>query len=199
MTFRPRKVRTGLRGMLTRSRSSPNEFADFYAQTADNVIRFFASRTGDGQTALELTAETYSKAFEKRGDFRGASDEQAAAWLWSIVRNELARFRRTRSAELSALRRLGLERPTPNRDELRYVERLLASEEVRRHLTVALETLPREQQEVIRLRVIEELNDGEIAERLEVSREVVRARTSRALRALNAREQLRAAVKKLDA
>jgi DNA-directed RNA polymerase specialized sigma24 family protein len=51
---------------------------------------------------------------------------------------------------------------------------------------------------VIKLRFIEELSNQEIAERLAVSRDVVRARASRALRALGASEQLQAAIEMLE-
>jgi RNA polymerase sigma-70 factor (ECF subfamily) len=163
------------------------------------VLRFFARQTRDGQTAFDLMAETFSKAFEKRADFRGTSDEQAAAWLWSIARHELARYRRSRSVEMSALRRLGFERPAPSDDELRQVERLIAIEDIRRHIRGALDTLSADQREVLELRFIDELSNREIAERLAVSHDVVRARASRALRALGASEQLQAAIEMLEA
>ncbi len=198
VTLRRRRFGSSRLGMLARSRASPNEFADFYEHMAPNVLRFFAGQTRDGQAAFDLMAETFSKAFEKRQDFRGTSDKQAAGWLWSIARNELARFRRSRSVELSALQRLGLERPAPSDDELRQVERLIATEDIRRHIRVALDTLSPDQQEVIRMRFIDELSDREIADRLAVSRDVVRARASRALRALGASEQLQAAVERFD-
>src|SRR5271154_5533921 len=111
-------------GLLARSRTSDAPFADFYDVMAPAVLRFFARRTRDSERAFDLTAETFAKAFEKRQDFRGSSDEEAAAWLWSIARNELARHGRTRTVELAALQRLGLERPNPTDVELRQVEEL---------------------------------------------------------------------------
>jgi RNA polymerase sigma-70 factor (ECF subfamily) len=198
VTFRRSRVDLGEPGALARSRNSPNAFAEFYEQMSPSVLRFFARQTRDGQVAFDLVAETFSKAFEKRADFRGTSDEQAAAWLWSIARHELARFRRSRSVELSALQRLGLEQPAPSDDELRQVERLIAIEDIRHRVRVALDTLSPDQQEVIKLRFVDELSNEEIAERLEVSRDVVRARASRALRALGASELLRAAIEMLE-
>jgi RNA polymerase sigma-70 factor (ECF subfamily) len=198
MTFRQPRVDPRRLGVLARSRSSPNAFADFYEQMSPSVLRFFARQTRDGQAAFDLVAETFSKAFDKRASFRGTTDEQAAAWLWSIARHELARYRRSRSVEMSTLRRLGLERPAPTDDELREVERLIAIEDIRRHIRVALDTLSPDQQEVIKLRFIEELSNQESAERLAVSHDVVRARASRALRALGASEQLQAAIEMLE-
>ena len=90
-------------GLLARSRTSEQPFGEFYDAMAPAVLRFFARRTRDSERAFDLTAETFAKAFEKRRDFRGHTDEQAAAWLWSIARNELARYSRTRKVELAAV------------------------------------------------------------------------------------------------
>jgi RNA polymerase sigma factor (sigma-70 family) len=198
VTFRKPRLTRGRLGMLARSRFSLDAFADFYEQLSPSVLRFFARQTRDLQAAFDLVAETFSKAFEKRADFRGTTDEEAAAWLWSIARNELARFRRSRSVEMSALQRLGLERPTPSDDEQRHVEQLIAIEDIRGHIRGALDRLSPDLQEVIKLRFIDELSNEEIAERLAVSQDVVRARASRALRILGASEQLRAAIEMLD-
>lgn len=90
-------------------------FADFYDELHPTVLRFFAKRTRDGESAFDLTAETFAKAFEKREQFRGITEEEAAGWLRSIARNELAKYNRTRTVELGAPQRLGFERPaTPN-------------------------------------------------------------------------------------
>jgi RNA polymerase sigma-70 factor, ECF subfamily len=185
-------------GLSARSQAPTRIFADFYDQMSPSVLRFFARQMDDGNAALDLTAETFSKAFEKRRDFRGANDKQAAAWLWAIAHNELARYQRSRSVELAAIERLGLERPSPSDEELRRIEQLTAIEDARERVREALRTLPPDQQEVIRLRFFDELSYPEIAQHLAVSYDVVRARTSRALRALRATEQLRDAIHALD-
>jgi RNA polymerase sigma-70 factor, ECF subfamily len=198
--MRPRRrLADGLPGLLARSRASPHEFADFYEQLSRQVFRFFATRTPDPQHASDLTAETFAKAFEHRLDFRGASDEQAAAWLWRIARNELALYQRSRSVELAAVQRLGLERPVLSEEELLQVEQLIASEEVREEIQNALEVLPDDQQEVIRLRFIDDLSYEEMAHMLGVSNDVVRTRTSRALGALRRSAHLHEAVQRLEA
>jgi len=161
-------------GLLARSRSAPASFADFYERMSPLVLRFFVRETRDSSLAFDLTAATFARAFEKRGDFRGITDEQAAAWVWSIARNELAGYHRVGRVELAALRRLALERPEPSDAELRVVERLEA----------ALDALPADQSEVLALRYIRGLSYPEIADSLGVSNDVVRSRVSRALRAL---------------
>ena len=194
-----RRSGRGLPGLLARSRASPHAFADFYEQLSPQVLRFFAARTGDPHRAVDLTAETFARAFEHRRDFRGASDEQAAAWLWKIARNELAGYRRSRAVELAAVQRLGLERHALIDEELVEVERLIATEELREQIQHALEVLPDDQQEVIRLRFIDDLSYDEMAHTLGVSNDVVRTRTSRALGALRRSADLHEAVQRLEA
>jgi RNA polymerase sigma-70 factor (ECF subfamily) len=190
-----RSLRFGRPGKLARSRATPEDYGDFYAYHAPNVFRFYARHTPDPQVAFDLTAETFARAFVKREDFKGTTVEQAGAWLWRIVRNELARYQHSRSVEFSALTRLGLERRAPGDQELREVERLLALEGlVREHIPDALENLSPEHQQVIQLRFYEDLSNEEIAERLAVSNDVVRARISRALRSLRANQHLQSAI-----
>ena len=183
------------RGRFEPTRAGDAPFADFYDAMAPSVLRYFARRTRERERAFDLTAETFAKAFEKREHFRGHSDVEAAAWLWAIARNELARYHRTRVVELTALRRLGLERPAPSESELHDVEELAAAEEAREQVALALAALPAAHREVIRLRFLDELSYPEIAHTLGVSCDVVRARVSRARRVLRENEHLRAAAK----
>jgi RNA polymerase sigma factor (sigma-70 family) len=189
--LRTRSPRSGPLGTLARSRTTPKDFATFYDHLAPNVLRYFARHTQDGQTALDLMAETFANAFDKRVDFKGVHDDQAAGWLWSIARHELAKYKRSRSVELTALARLGLERPAPGDQELREVEQMLVLEGmVREHIPAALERLSPDQKEVIRLRFYDGLSNDQIAARLGVSNDVVRSRLSRALGILRRDRQL---------
>jgi RNA polymerase sigma-70 factor (ECF subfamily) len=146
-----------------------------------------------------VRAETFAKAFDMRGDYRGSSDQQAVAWLWAIARSELARFKRSHTIERAALNRLGLERAAPSDKELREVERLTELEELQDHLEQALALLSPDQRVVIHLRFIDHLSYPEIAKRLGVSTDVVRSRTSRALSTLRASDHVHHAVQALEA
>lgn len=198
--MRPRRrVKNGVAGLLARSRASPEAFADFYEQMGRQVHCFFATRTEGPQRAVDLTAETFAQAFEHRREFRGASDKQAAAWLWKIAHNELAQHWRSRAVELAAVERLRLEPPALSEEELLEGERSIAAEELREQIRRALELLPDDQQEVVRLRFVDDLSYEEIAQKLGVSNDVVRTRTSRALRALRSSGQLDEAIARLEA
>jgi RNA polymerase sigma-70 factor (ECF subfamily) len=178
------------RGLERRAQSASPSFAEFYANHAPAVLRYFSRHTHDVHRAFDLTAETFAKAYEKRDDFRGSSELQASAWLWSIARNELALFRRRHAVEFAALARLGLERPQPSDEELRQVEELTAIEEARGGVRRAIELLPDDQRLVIEMRFVQHLSYDDIAARLKVSNDVVRARCSRGLRTLRADQRL---------
>jgi DNA-directed RNA polymerase specialized sigma24 family protein len=49
------------------------------------VLAFLARRTFDTEAARDLMAETFAQAYRSRTRFRGSSDAEAAAWLYSIA------------------------------------------------------------------------------------------------------------------
>ena len=177
--------------LLVRSRETPLAFAEFYDELSPKVLQFFLSRTWEKHDSLELTSETFAKAFEKRADFRGQSDEQAAGWLWSIARNELGAYWRSRSMRLNANDRLGRLQLEASDEEISRTEEIAAAEAVRSDLHKALDELGPGQREVIQMRVVDELDHAEIARRLNVSNQVVRTRLSRGLRSLGRSQTLR--------
>jgi RNA polymerase sigma-70 factor (ECF subfamily) len=192
-----RLARRSAPSALARSRTSPQHFADFYDAMAPAVLRFFAARTQNGERAFDLTAETFAKAFEKREHFRGSTEQQGVTWLWGIARSELARYHRTRTVELGAMRRLGLERPPVSDAELHELERHAGTEAAYDHLSSALAELPAALREAIVLRFARNLSYPEIAEELGISREQARRRVSRALAALRADPRIAAVAEEL--
>jgi RNA polymerase sigma-70 factor (ECF subfamily) len=182
-------------GALARSREDSTAFAEVYDRLSPAILKFFARRTWDGQVSLELTAETFAKAFERRQDFRGRSESDAASWLWAIARNELKAYWRARSVRRNAAERLGLPRPQSSDEEILRIEESAAAAAARDLLEEALADLPEDQRQAIEMRVLQELQYEEIARRLGVSSQVVRARVSRGLRQLGQSAQLRERVR----
>lgn len=157
-----------------------------YDRHAIGVLAFFARRTYDPEAAVDLMAETFAAAFEDRGQFRGSSHDQAAAWLFAIARNQLAeRYRRGR-VERRALERLGVDRRALTEHEYERIEELAGLAELRDRLAEGLAVLSDGQREALRLRVIEERPYPDVAATLGVSEQTARARVSRGLRALRA-------------
>ena len=162
----------------------PDAFIALYRASARDVLVFFLRRTFDAEVARDLTAETFAAAFEQRARFRGATDEEAAAWLFGIARHKLSRYLRRGAAERRAVARLGIDvRPVTDEDAARMFE-LAGLAEVRDRVAAALAGIGPDQRQAVRLRVVEELSYAEVAERLGVSEQTARARVSRGLRAL---------------
>src|SRR3954463_15581102 len=88
-----------------------------YARHQDELLLYLVRRTADVEVALDLWSETFAQAVAGRGKYRGRTEAEAAAWLYSIARTQLARFLPRGYAERRAMQKLGLERP-PADDEL---------------------------------------------------------------------------------
>lgn len=172
---------------LRRSARDPKAFAELYDAESEALLVFLARRTLDGHAALDLCAETFAQAFAGRRRFRGRSDEEARAFLYAIAHRQLSRFWRRGAVERRALQRLGMRVPDVYEDDHAAIEERAGLEELRPAISAQLDALSAEQREALRLRVIEELPYDEIAARLEVSEQTVRARVSRGLRTLGPR------------
>jgi len=167
--------------LLIASREDPEAFTELYGRHAEDLLRYFARRTLDPETAAELTAETFAEAFASR---RNYTDQgvNGVAWLYGIARHRLGRFFRTGRIDASARRRLGMpERDLPPEDYER-IEDLIDFAPIRGALAEALETLSPEQRDAMRLHVIEGLGYAEVASRLRCSEANARQRVSRGLR-----------------
>jgi hypothetical protein len=82
--------------LLSRARREPEAFAEFYAEQRHHVLGFFARRTLDPETAVDLVAETFAAAFAAFPSFRGESSDPfvgvgyhtASGHLAVSIRNE---------------------------------------------------------------------------------------------------------------
>jgi RNA polymerase sigma factor (sigma-70 family) len=155
------------------------EFALLYERRHTLIRGYLRRRTGGRpDLVLDLVAETFARALERRGQFdpeRGS----AVGWLLRIAHNLLLdAIRRGRVADGSR-RALGFERIAIDDERLELVE-LESQSELQRALT----DLPSEQREAIERRILEEEPYAAIAERIGCSEQVVRKRVSRGLATL---------------
>lgn len=170
--------------LITRSVDDANAFHEFYRAYVDRVVVFFARRTLDAETALDLTGETFALALERRAQFRGASAQEEQGWLFAIARNLLSAFWRRGEVERAALVRLGCEGPEGTTSDLEWVERIADLPSLRATVRSALHELPSDQAYAVTARVVESRPYADLACELNVSEQVVRARVSRGLRAM---------------
>lgn len=167
--------------LLIASRTEPEAFTELYRRHAEDLLRYFARRTLDPETAAELTAETFAEAFASRANYRDQG-VNGVAWLYGIARHRLGRFFRSGRVEAAARRKLGMpERDLASQDYER-IEDLIDFAPIREALVEALDTLNDEQRDALRLRVIDGLGYAEVAELLKCTEQNARQRVSRGLR-----------------
>ena len=128
---------------------------DLYEQHARYVFRYLFALCGDGDTAEELTQETFCQALQGLASFRGDCTPQV--WLCAIAKRlwfkELERRRRTAPLEEQALSQLPAAEDPAAEAERR-------SERMQRYR--AMQGLEAETREVIYLRLAGEFSFREI-------------------------------------
>jgi RNA polymerase sigma-70 factor (ECF subfamily) len=185
--MRRRRLRLGhgrTRSGFARAREDPTAFADVYLEHHDHVLRYFARRTFDPETAFDLMAETFAELFAHIGEFRGETDEQGCAWMWTIARHRLWHWRERGLVERRCLERLGMPVATLGPAEYERIEELADLQRLAPVLERALEGLGADQRAALRARILEQREYDDIAAEQGVSAQVVRARVSRGLRQL---------------
>jgi RNA polymerase sigma-70 factor, ECF subfamily len=160
------------------------EFDAFYRRESEGVLVFLARRTFDAEVALELTAETFSRAYVGWRGVRGESPQERQAWIYTIARRTLARYLRRGRVERQALQRLGIQMPRMHEDDLLLIEERAGLPGLRHRIGEQLARLSAEQRRALELRIVHERSYAEVAKDLGISEVAARARVSRGLRAL---------------
>jgi RNA polymerase sigma-70 factor (ECF subfamily) len=150
-------------------------FAAFYRRWERPVLAYFRRRTGDAELAADLTAEVFAAVLGACARWRPGG-APAASWLFAIAQRTLGRSRRRGLVEDRARRRLAMAPLELGDDDLRRIDELGDAS-----MLMLLDTLPAEQRDAVRARVLEEQSYEEIAARLRCSPAVVRKRVSRGL------------------
>jgi RNA polymerase sigma-70 factor (ECF subfamily) len=160
----------------------PNDFGRFYERHLSAVVSFLGPRVRGADVVFDLAAETFARAFERRGQYDPARGP-AVAWVLVIARNLLIdSVRRSRVVDESRVR-LGVEPVAIDDAQLELIETRSQVD-----LRLVLSGLPPDQGEAIIRRFLLQETYPEIAERLSCSEQVVRKRVSRGL--ANARQAM---------
>ncbi|HQY29402.1 MAG TPA: sigma-70 family RNA polymerase sigma factor [Burkholderiaceae bacterium] len=153
-------------------------FAELVRRHQDRVFRFVLRMTGSRDEAMDLTQDTFMKAWQALP--RWQPQAQFRTWLFQIARNgalDLLRRRgRVEFVPLDEGPAVPAHAPAPD-------ERL----EIRQRydlLDAALRSLPAEHREILLLREVEELSYAEIGTALEIHEGTVKSRLARARVAL---------------
>jgi RNA polymerase sigma-70 factor (ECF subfamily) len=170
--------------ILARSVDDADAFAAFYECYIRRVSVYFVRRVLDPDIAVDLTAETFALALERRRQFRGRSAQEEQGWLFAIARSLLHAYWRKGRIERAAVARLGIERPCLGTEDIEFLHRQAGLEALRERLAQALDAVRPDQAAAIRARVIEERGYAEIAADFDTTPDVIRARVSRGLKTM---------------
>jgi RNA polymerase sigma factor (sigma-70 family) len=177
----PAPVRSSDASLLAAARHDPDAFRELYERYAGAVHEYFVRRTGSRATALDLTAETFAQAWFVRARFRDEAGGSAAPWVYGIARNVLLMSIRRGAVERRATERLGLQerldRSHPGEDPVPVGTWADGANEL-------LDTLPADQRDAVRLRVLEDLEYSDVARALGTTSGAARVRVHRGLNAL---------------
>jgi RNA polymerase sigma-70 factor (ECF subfamily) len=157
------------------------EIDALYARNREGLLMFLARRTADPQIALDLWAESCALAVVAERRFRGATDDEAAGWLYGIARRQLALYYRRGQIEQRALKRLQLEREPASPEILAEIAQRAGLSELRAELGDALARLSPATRRAVELRVVDELPYPDLARQLGITEPAARARVSRGL------------------
>jgi RNA polymerase sigma-70 factor (ECF subfamily) len=162
--------------MLAYRAGDAEAFRELFGRFAPQLERVLR-RFGFGSDQLgDLVQQTFLQLHRARHDFR--ADSELRPWLMTIAfnlsREELRRKRRRPETQLDSA--ADAAQPRAVDDQSRA--------ELRRDLSRALELLPIDQQEVVRLHFVEGLSFEEIGEKLGASAGAVRVRAHRGYTAL---------------
>jgi RNA polymerase sigma-70 factor, ECF subfamily len=157
---------------------SAEEVAELFDDLGAPLLSWFRREVKTRDEAADLWSETWARVVASRTRIRGSTRAEHAGFVYTTARNLLADWRRRGVIEQRALQQLGIE-PLRMEHELPDLDVPRALEQ--------LEGLPQDQREAVQLRVLEELDYDEIAERTGSTEPAVRQRVSRGLRWLRGR------------
>jgi RNA polymerase sigma-70 factor, ECF subfamily len=139
-----------LRGIGLLNDDARRKIEDLFVRYATGVGRYVRLRVGDAELAEEVSARIFLTATRHIEHQQGS----AVAWLWSIVRSELARHYRARPTQ-----RFPTDLPSPEALPPEQAER----NETAELLHACVGRLPDDEQELISLKFFLGLSNQDIA------------------------------------
>ena len=150
------------------------EKSEIYEQYRGKVLGYLRGKVNDGYLAEDLCSEVFLKVYEKIDDY-DASRSSLSTWIFTITRNTLTDYFRTR--------RVHEEIPEMLPDDSSVEEDVLNGEMLE-ILAGALEKLEERERDIVILRYYSGVTLKEIAERLDISYAYAKVLHNKALSAL---------------
>ena len=163
---------------------SESAFEALVTENQKLVYNVALKLTGNSEDALDVSQETFLKAYRNLSAFRFES--RFSAWLYRLAYNasmDLLKKRRS-TVSLTAEDEEGEERELAIADEAPTPEESLEREEMRRAVREAVARLPEDKREIIVMREFSGMSYSDIAGALGIEEGTVKSRISRAKTAL---------------
>ncbi len=162
---------------VEKAQANPQHFEVLYKAFLEEIYRFVYYKTSAREVAEDLTSQIFMQALEHIKQFRYQSGARFSSWLYTIARNMIVdHYRKQRPvAALDDTEPLAVAVPATAGQN---VDQQFQEQRVQ----TLLQQLPSADQEILRLRLWQEKEYGEISEIMQLNQIAVRARYSRALK-----------------
>lgn len=152
-------------------RKNKDNFIPYYNQFKNKIYNYFLYRVGfDKELAEDLTSEVFIKALKNFDDFDESKKFQS--WIYTIAHNHLVNhYKATKKIiPLDAIK-----------DFLQYFDNSAVERcELERILNI-INSMKNKDREILQLKLVDELNNQEIADALSKEEGVIRTQISRSL------------------
>lgn len=175
-----RRERKLLKALRRGDRTACVELIDLHYR---DVFWYLADLSGDRELAADLTQNTFAKAWQAVGSYRGGASFRT--WLFAIARNEFLQDLRSRGRQAETIEFVDLE-VIEAPDE--PVDVAITREELGRIVRDSVEELPGLYREVLSLHYFARMTLKEVAAVLDVPAGTAKSRVNKALGLL--RDQL---------
>jgi len=160
--------------LIEQARTDPQAFAELYNRFVERVFLFALRRTGDRALAEDITSATFEKALRhlRKNGWHG---KIYLAWLYRIAQQQIIQNYRLENRYVSL---------PPDQPAGANVEAQAQSSMQWRAILRAFQKLPIRDQEVLALRLFDNLSNTETAEYLNCTAQNVSVRLYRAMKHL---------------
>ena len=158
--------------LVAEAKANPAAFSGLYEHYVQPVYRYLYSRLGTRPVAEDLTSQTFIAAYEALPRYRERG--HFSAWLFRIAQSKLMDYFRAHRFEIEWD---SAENAVDQQDVLTGV---IQDEEIGR-LRSLIQSLPANEQDLIRLRYVAELSYSEMAELLGKREDAIRKSVQRLL------------------
>ena len=167
---------------FTLTNSDMSELFDLHSE---ELFRYLMSRVNDQQAAIDIVGEAFAQALNQRKKFRGESIEDARGWIFGIAKNLVLGYYKSGVVERKTMEKLEFNRVIMDQEEV-IDEPELSENDLRKLIDSTLDAIKPEYREAITLRYLDGCEYPEIASKLNVTEDVIRARVSRGMKQIRA-------------